>query len=270
MGLIRRHVEKLFWLGRTARHPVLVTEPVLALQTGDEPAEVIRLGSPGGQLRVAWGGPTHRSAIWGIRVAPLGDVYVYERTTGSYLKASLHKSGVWRYAWVEREPTPDAVQEFIDRTGDRVVDRWERPSPLGDTLTVGYSIFTTADDIRPALDQPNVTRKVGWLPAPRAGQVSYITVSLMRPTGRVIQLQRAIPLAAFALRTGDAVLVTGTWREMKDEERTAIEACRARLRPIRQQFKIISPNSAEPRALMHSRGENDHRQVFDFALRAGE
>jgi hypothetical protein len=54
-----------------------------------------------------------------------------ERKTGSYLKASLHQSKVWRYAWVERaaESSP-MVQSFIETMGDRVIDRWSRPQAL--------------------------------------------------------------------------------------------------------------------------------------------
>jgi hypothetical protein len=71
-------------------------------QQGDEEPQALPLGKPGRDIGIAWGEPTRRATIWGVIVNPKGDVYVMERKTGSYLKASLHQSKTWRYAWIER------------------------------------------------------------------------------------------------------------------------------------------------------------------------
>lgn len=228
----------------------------------------VPLGKPGGHASLAWGEPTMRSAIWKVVARPGGDVYVMERSTGSYMKASLHKSGVWRTAWVEgaaeRNPILRAV---VDKAGDRVIDRWERPRPLpGGALTVAYTMFTTGEDIRDAKDNPAVTGKVGWLPPPAVGEMGFFTVLFMRPTGQEVTLSSTLPVAAFALGTGDAVLVTASHRPIRREEKPQLRIMRRRLALLRRKVAEAIPGAAELRALIHA--ENDHggRFVCDLAF----
>src|SRR5215213_7557646 len=149
------------------------SDMVIVFQHGDEAPQAFPLGKPGGNISLAWG-LTRRAAIWKVVASPNGDVYVMERKTGSCLKASLHQSKVWRYAWVEPAVAlSPMVQSFVEMTGDRIIDRWDRPQALaGGTLTIGYTIFTTGEDIRAAKDDPAVTSKVGWLPPPAVGERS--------------------------------------------------------------------------------------------------
>jgi hypothetical protein len=94
------------------------------------------------------------------------------------------------------------VQSFVEATGDRVIDRWDRPQALpGGTLTIGYTIFTTGEDVRVAKDDPKVTSKVGWLPPPAVGQMAYFTLAMVRPNRQQIHLRHALPVAAFAMNT---------------------------------------------------------------------
>jgi hypothetical protein len=107
------------------------SDMVIVFQHGDEARQAFPLGKPGGNISIAWGEPTRRAAIWKVVASPNGDVYVMERKTGSYLKASLHQSKVWRYAWVEPAvASSPMVQSFVEMTGDRIIDRWDRPQAL--------------------------------------------------------------------------------------------------------------------------------------------
>jgi hypothetical protein len=241
---------------------------VLVLQQGNEEPQPFRLGKPGGDISIAWGEPTRRAAIWKIIASPNGNVYVMERKTGSYLKASLYQSKVWRYAWIERAAASSPmVQSFIETTGDRVIDRWSRPQALpGDTLTIGYTIFTTGQDIRIAKDDPAVTSKVGWLPPPAVGEMAYFTLAMVRPNRQNIHMRHALPLAAFAMNTGEALLVTATRRPIKPEEKEQLRVARQRLAHVRPAVEAAMPNAAEPRALMHGQNDSGGRHVFDFAF----
>jgi hypothetical protein len=247
---------------------IMSSDMFIVLQRGAEEPQAFPLGKPGGSISVAWGEPTRRAAIWKIVASPNGDVYVMERTTGSHLKASLHQSKVWRYAWVERaaESSPMA-QSFIETTGDRVIDRWNRPQALpGGTLTIGYTIFTTGEDVRIAKDDPRVTDKVGWLPPPAVGEMAYFIVALLRPNRQHINLLSALPVAAFAMKTGEALLITATRRAIKPEERDRLHVVRQRLALVRPTVVANMPGSAEPRALLHDQNDSGGRQVFDFAF----
>jgi hypothetical protein len=241
---------------------------VFVLQHGDSEPQAVPLGKPGGNISIAWGEPTRRAAIWKIVASPNGDVYVMERKTGSYLKASLHQSTVWRYAWVDRaaESSP-MVQSFVEATGDRVIDRWDRPQAFpGGTLTIGYTIFTTGEDVHAAKDDPKVTSKVGWLPPPAVGEMAYFTLAMVRPNRQRIHLRHALPVAAFAMNTGEALLVTATRRAIKPEEKEELRVARQRLALARPKILAAMPDTAEPRALLHGANESGGRHVFDFAF----
>jgi hypothetical protein len=213
-------------------------------------------------------GEDRSAGTWKLIASPNGNVYVMERKTGSYLKASLHQSKVWRYAWVEHtaESSP-MVQSFVEATGDRLIDRWDRPQALpGDTLTIGYTIFTTGEDIRAAKDDPTVTGKVGWLPPPAVGEMAYFTVAMIKPNRQRIHLRHALPVAAFAMKTGEALLVTATRRAIKPEEKEELRVVRQRLALARPTVVAAMPHTAEPRALLHGANESGGRHVFDFAF----
>jgi hypothetical protein len=241
---------------------------VFVLQHGDREPQAIPLGKPGGDISIAWGEPTRRAAIWKIVASPNGNVYAMERKTGSYLKASLHQSKVWRYAWVDRaaESSP-MVRSFVQATGDRVIDRWSRPQALpGGTLTIGYTIFTTGEDVRTAKDDPKVTSKVGWLPPPTVGEMAYFMLAMIRPNGQQIHMRHALPVAAFAMNTGEALLVTATRRPIRPEEKEQLRVVRQRLALARPELVAAMPDTAEPRALLHGADESGGRHVFDFAF----
>jgi len=201
---------------------------VIVFQHGDEAPQAFPLGKPGGNISIAWGEPTRRAAIWKVVASPNGDVYVMERKTGSYLKASLHQSKVWRYAWVEPAvASSPMVQSFVEMTSDRIIDRWDRPQALpGGTLTIGYTIFTTGGDI----------------------------------------LRHAVPVAAIAMKSGEAVLITATRRPIRPEEKEQLRVARQRLALARPEIMANMPDSAEPRALMHGQNDSGGRYVFDLAL----
>ena len=150
------------------------SDTTVVFQCGNEAPQGFPLGKPGGNISIAWGEPTRRAAIWKVVANPKGDVYVMERNTGRYLKASLHKK-VWRYAWVERaaEWSP-MVESFVEMTGDRVIDRWDRPQALpGGTLTIGYTIFTTGR----IFVLPRTTRRLRarWDGFPRPPLAKWLT-----------------------------------------------------------------------------------------------
>jgi hypothetical protein len=244
------------------------SDMVIVFQHGDETPQGFPLGKPGGNISIAWGEPTRRAAIWKVVASPNGNVYVMERKTGSYLKASLHQSKVWRYAFVERAAESSSMaQSFIEMTGDRVLHRWSRPQALpGGTLTIGYTIFTTGEDIRIAKDDPNVTSKVRWLPPPAVGEVAYFMVIFLRPNHQHIHMRNALPVAAFAMKTGEALLITATRRPIKPEEKKQLRIARQRLALTRPAISATMPDSAEPRSLMHGQDNSGGWYVFDFSF----
>lgn len=59
-----------------------------------EPPHSVTLNPKAGAIRVAFGTPERHAAIWKISASRSGEVYVMERSTGKFLKISLHKRRV--------------------------------------------------------------------------------------------------------------------------------------------------------------------------------
>jgi hypothetical protein len=103
-------------------------------------------------------------------------------------------------------------------------------------------------------------------PPPAVGEMAYFTVALMKPNHQYIDLRHALPVAAFAMKSGEAVLITATRRAIKPEEKEQLRVLRQRLALARSTLVADMPDSAEPRALMHGQNDFGGRHVFDFAL----
>jgi len=105
------------------------------------------------------------------------DVYVTGRAIGRTIKASLHKSGHWRFAYVENSDEAKALSEGANRA----FVKWERPAPFEPGLTrarviiVPPSVVTTWNA---KLEQPH---KVVWVPVPRRDSAVYFDVILSAP-----------------------------------------------------------------------------------------
>ena len=79
-------------------------------------------------------------------------------------------------------------------------------------------------------------------------------------------MRHALPVAAFAMNTGEALLVTATRRAIKPEEKEHLRVLRQRLAVARPTLVSRMPDSAEPRALLHGHIDAGGRHVFDIAF----
>jgi hypothetical protein len=111
-----------------------------------------------------------------------------------------------------------------------------------------------------------VTGKVGWLPPPAVGEMAYFTVALVRPNRQRIHLRNALPVAALAMKTGEALLITATRRLVKPEEKEQLRVTRQTLGLARPAVVASMPDSAELRALLHGQNDSGGRHVFDFSF----
>lgn len=111
-----------------------------------------------------------------------------------------------------------------------------------------------------------MTSKVGWLPPPAMGEMAYFTLAMVRPNRQQIHMRHALPVAAFAMKTGEALLVTATRRAIKPEEKEQLRVVRQRLALARPTLVAAMPDTAEPRALMHGHNDAGGRHVFDIAF----
>lgn len=96
--------------------------------------------------------------------------------------------------------------------------------------------------------------------------MAYFMLAMVRPNRQQINMRHALPVAAFAMKTGEALLVTATRRPIKPEEKEELRVTRQRLALARPKLLAAMPDTAEPRALLHGANESGGRHVFDFAF----
>ena len=96
--------------------------------------------------------------------------------------------------------------------------------------------------------------------------MAYFTIAFVRPNRQHINLRNALPMAALAMGTGEALLVTATRRPIKPEEKEQLRVARQKLALARPVVVASMPDTAEPRALVHGQNETGGRHVFDFSF----
>jgi hypothetical protein len=88
------------------------------------------------------------------------------------------------------------------------------------------------------------------------------TDSQLRPNRQHIELRHAVPVAAFAMKSGEAVLITATRRLIRPEKKEQLRVARRRLALARPEIMANMPDSAEPRVLMHGQNDSGGRYAF--------
>jgi hypothetical protein len=136
-------------------------------------------------VRFAVGSPEGpRSAVW--RLWASGDhVYISARLYGTTIKASLHKSGKWRWGfteeYAEREDTllPPGV--------DRATHKWERPQEIFPGITSAFEIIVPPTELamprRPLSEEAarKYTKKVHWVSPSSSETETHFRVLFIAP-----------------------------------------------------------------------------------------
>lgn len=243
-----------------ASYPVTMSDRTrmrLTMWTGADDRETVDVPGPGGTIRVAVGEPGHRSGVWRIwSNATTSDVFVAGRTIAGVIKWSLHESGDWRHAFT----TAFARRAGIDQ---RVLDRWEAPSPDESGWQRGLCILVAARDV---IDVPLDTQRsegVTWLPEPLDGAVTYIHVIVARPDEGVAT--GIVPVGAFSLADGRAVIVGAAWRVNTVQEDEDLASLRSSARARVASSTEAAPTGSGIRLSAMGHNEYGHRVVWDMA-----
>lgn len=189
----------------------------------------------GATLRFAVGstaGP--RSNTWSVIGSKNnGDFYIGARQVLGMAKLSLHVSGRWRRAMTAEE----AAKRMVAESEDRVMNRWEPPTPIGDGWVHAATIAVPSSSLRSGLS-PEAK--------PRKGTVSFWNVEPGRYEVRfsvLIASASAPPLNAHNVieavgqiqsPSGGCVWVVGSEFIISDE----YEAYLAELRRISRELSI--------------------------------
>jgi hypothetical protein len=167
-----------------------------------------------------------RSAAWRLWTGKgTSDVYIAARTLGGDLKASLHESGVWRFAstkesWERRGSTAAA---------DRVIERWKRPPPI-EGGTPAFMVIVPSGEIglprHPLTAKAKkYTKNVVWVPPAPEGFATHFIVMYTGPGGPEPSAQDRF-VDRFKLPNGQTIIILIQEHAISEADKQQLEAGR--------------------------------------------
>lgn len=239
---------------------------LVATSAGDSVA--VDLRHPGGGSRFAFGSPGHRSSIWKLVVTTSGEIYLMEREVGRDLKFSLHRSGDWRFAWVDNGGalTPSG-EDWAAKFGSRILDRWSRPEPTLGHYTVAVSIRVGAGELRPTEDSESIHDEVDFCTPPEPGRVGVFTVMLCTPDPKGFVVDDSAVVAAFSTETPFTVIAMASHTDPEPGEAGIVDSLRESVRQLQRERHGREPADLANRRGFFQRPFGDGRRVvWELAL----
>ena len=133
------------------------------------------LPAGGAPLRFALGSATGaRSNVWSVFGSKnFDDVYVGARDMLPVAKLSLHESGLWRRAYIK-----ELAVKILPPDEDRVLNRWEPPTPFADGWLHAVSIIIPCSSVQKSPEPLKKKSKKGgsvsfYEPDPGSHQVCF-------------------------------------------------------------------------------------------------
>ena len=90
----------------------------------------------------------------------------------------------------------------------------------------------------------------------------------MRPTGRVVNFKGYLPVAAFAMDSGEAAMILASRRPMRPDERDQLVQHRDRLSLARTKLEEVrgEPLPDPCRVMLHGKADDGARFVLDLSM----
>jgi hypothetical protein len=110
-----------------------------------------------------------RAGIWRVwTVHKKSDIYIAVRTIAGLYKVSLHETGQCNASMTSQAvlADPSLLQK---QGGNRHLDRWQRPPPMKDLLSIPLRLRFPASELRPGVDHLPNDKAINWLPTPPEG-----------------------------------------------------------------------------------------------------
>lgn len=211
------------------------------------------VGKEIGALRFAvgtWDGP--QSTTWRVWATEDGDVYVAQRPIAGEAKASLHKSGKWRFGLTGKHEA--GVSLFLEAGQDRASLKWERPRDLVPGLTHAFAVVIPTSEVRAPRHAPShQDERIVWIPpAPEEEAVEvHLFLATAGPAGHPLAADSGRPtqrLSDVQLPGGDRLLATWHHERLSEAVKAEIEKHR------RMMMETVSALDKEIRRNIDPRG----------------
>jgi hypothetical protein len=189
-------------------------------------------------LRFAVGSPENNES-WIYRMWVDGDdVYLGARDSLKVFKVSLHRSNIWRIAFVEdlKRDNPET---------DRVILKWRRPAEFAPGWTPSIGILISSINAKRPFKKTKIEdSRIQWLPSPVKGKKLIIKVLFSKPEISESDFNK-VTMAGDRL-IGKLKKISGEviWVVLREDDLTSVEV--AKIEDVMQKTKIhLKPGSSE-------------------------
>jgi hypothetical protein len=209
-------------------------------------------------------GSGRRAATWRVWTPTAkSDVYLSCRALGGTLKASLHQSGSWHVAYSQK-----AYEEYVEGTApkqdDRYLEKWPRPKPIAEGVTLAYRIVTPHSAITSPIGEAD--RKVSWVINCPPNRATEIDIMIISPTIPITgwpgkNTMGTKPIGSYTLSNGETVWVIYWVIDMPDLS--------AAIKGVGRFYKGRSKKDLESgslRALVFGEEPDGSRVIYDCAV----
>lgn len=248
---------------------------VLATDSGHEQAFPLMPAKLNKPIRFTVGQPGRRSTIWRLWAGPTkDDVYLRSRHASSVWKFSLHESGDWRLAAIDKDLSAVPFIPLTETAPEgRVMHQWARPPVGNNGWTEALSLWVPAEHV---LDVPGDTEQgegVQWMSPPPPRSAIEFRLFLVRPGLGLFNLTAALTdpdaslavVNGFRLAGGEAVVLLAAYQRIDQTMQESVaQFMHEHGAQLPTQFNL-SPASG-PRALTITVEDDGHRSFWDLSV----
>ncbi len=220
-------------------------------------------------VRFAVGNPHGpRSTVWRVWTSG-GHVFISPRLYGDTIKASLHKSGKWR--WGLTGPYAEREDSRLPPGADRAFHKWERPLEMFPGVVSAFDIIVPSTELSvPRRQLPEEVAekylsKVYWVSPPSSEAELHFRVLFIAPDSPIVVTndvvwQRELP-------SGEAVVLIVYEQALTQDGKRQLASAK---REIFQQRGKADEDSTlraarEPRAFLQGYAEDGTRFLVDIS-----
>lgn len=211
-------------------------------------------------------GESHRASTWKLwthRGVGKSDLYLTCRVLGGKLKASLHDSGSWHFAYTQKT-FEEKVEGVVAKQRDRFIEKWPRPKSIAEGVTLAFRIVTPWSSVTSSIGETK--SDIIWIPnapKPKATEIDIIITAETTPvTGWPCKRSMGTSLVgSFQLENGETVWVVYKVIDMPDLS----SAMKGKVRF----YKGMGPQDLKGgnlRALAYGREQDGSRVVYDCVV----
>lgn len=208
----------------------------------------------------------HRASTWKLWTQigdGKSDLYLTCRVLGGKLKASLHDSGSWHYAY-DQKTFEEKVEGVITKQKDRFIEKWSRPKSIAKGVTLALRIITPSSSVTSSIGETK--SDIIWIPnAPKSKATEIdiiITAETTLVTGWPCKRSMGTSLVgSFQMENGETVWVVYRVIDMPDLSSTIKGKVRF--------YEGMGPKDLKGgnlRALAHSREQDGSRVMYDLVV----